>query len=126
MKYGVKMNCNHKNCGDKEMVWLPFKSRDLECGLKPHHFCAECGLVRISNSDKPKRLGYYINIVADMSKKVKITKVQMRLISLELQRAEIDDIYSMDKNLQESLFIHIVKKYVNVAEQTVHEFLKKT
>jgi uncharacterized Zn finger protein len=119
------MSCNHKSCGDKEMVWLPYKSSGLECGLKPHHFCTECGLVKVSNSDKPKRLGYYINIIVDMSKKIKITKVQMRLISLELQKAEIDDIYSMDKHLQEILFIDTVRKYVNVTEQTVHEFLHK-
>ncbi len=119
------MSCIHKSCGDKEMVWLQFKSRGLECGLKPHCFCTECGLVKASNSDKPKRLGYYINIVTDMGKKVKITKVQKRLISLELQKAEIDDIYGMDKHLQESLFIDTVRKYVNVTEHTVCGFLSQ-
>jgi hypothetical protein len=116
--------CNHKSCGSKEKVWLPYNYKGLVCGLKPHLFCTECGLVRIESSDKPKRLGYYINVIAALSKEMKITKVQMRLISMDLQKLCIDDVYSMDKSMQEQLFIKTVMQYVNVKEQSLRRYFE--
>jgi hypothetical protein len=114
--------CNHHSCGDKEKVWLPYKYNDLDCGLKPHLYCTQCGIVKIASSDKPRRLGYYINVVAAIGQEFKVTKVQMRLIALELQRLQIDDIYSIDGCHQEKLFIEAVRKYVNVSEQNIRKF----
>jgi len=94
-----------------------------ERGLKPHLYCTECGLVKNGSSDKPRRLGYYINVVAELGKNVKVTKVQMRLISLQLERNGIDDIFSMDKFMQEKLFVETVRKYVNVSEEAINKLL---
>ncbi len=116
------MRCNHNSCGDREKVWLPYKYNNLDRGLKPHLYCTHCGVVKTSSSDKPRRLGYYINIVAALSNEIKVTKVQMRLISLELQKLQIDDIYSIDRRLQEKLFIEAVQKYVRISEQYIRKF----
>lgn len=118
------MGCKHISCGNKEIIWLPFKYRGLECGLKPHQYCRNCGVVKIASSEKPKRLGYYINILTKFSEQWKITKVQIRLISMDLQRHGIDDIYSMDKYMQEKLFLQIIQKYVNLTEPSFRQLLK--
>jgi hypothetical protein len=115
--------CNHKSCGNKEKVWLPYEYMGRERGLKPHLFCTECGLIKNGSSEKPRRMGYYINIVAELGKEVKVTKVQMRLISMDLQKQGIDDVYSMDKHLQEKLFINTVKRYLNIPEEAISRHL---
>lgn len=118
-----EMGCEHRDCGAKERVWLPYKYRGMERGLKPHSFCIKCGLVKNSSSDRPRRLGYYINIVASLGEEVVITKAQMRLISKELEKNGIDDIYCMDKCCQEALFIKTIKRFVNVSEQAIRYHL---
>jgi hypothetical protein len=120
---GIKMRCNHISCGNKKKIWLPHKYQGLECGLKPHLYCEHCGMVKIASSDRPKRLGYYINVIADISKEFKVAKVQIRLISIELQRQGIDDIYSIDKSMQEKIFVEIVQKYISLPEQAIRQFL---
>ena len=118
------MRCDHESCGDSEKVWLPYKCNGRERGLKPHVYCAKCGLVKNTSPDKPHRMGYYINIIAAMSKEIKITKVQMRLVSIELEKRGIDDIYGMDSYNQDEIFIQVIKQYVNVGEQIIHRFLR--
>lgn len=118
------MSCKHVNCGTKEKVWLQYVYQGRERGLMPHVYCTKCGLVKSASSDKPRRLGYYINIVAMLGKEVKVTEVQMRLISMELEKQGLDDIYSMDRHCQEKLFIKVVKQYVNVSEQIINKFLR--
>jgi hypothetical protein len=69
-------------------------------------------------------MGYYINIIAAMSKEIKITKVQMRLVSIELEKRGIDDIYGIDIYNQEKIFIEVLKQYINVREQVIRSFLQ--
>lgn len=117
------MGCNHINCGSKEKIWLNYTYHGLERGLKPHLYCKHCGAIKSESSCKPRRFGYYINIIAEIAKEFKITKVQIRLISVELQRSGFDDFYSMDNSIQEKIFIETVRKYVNLPEQAIKQFL---
>lgn len=117
------MACNHNSCGDKEKVWLPHKYHGLDRGLKPHLYCTRCGMVKIVSLDRPRRLGYYINIITGLAKEFKITKVQIRLIAIELQKLGVDDIYSMDKRIQERIFVETVRKYSNLPERVIKQFL---
>jgi len=118
------MNCKHIDCGTKEKVWLPHTYQGLECGLKPHVYCANCGLVKSETSHKPRKLSYYISVIAELGKEVKVARVQIRLIAFELEKQGIDDFYSMDRCCQEKLFSEIVRKYVNVSEQIIHRYLQ--
>jgi hypothetical protein len=74
----------------------------------------------ISRNIKKKtcRFGYFINIVASLSKDYKITRVQMRIISQELKNRGIDA-YGIDKYQQNKLFTEIVMKYTNVPENAI-------
>jgi len=58
-----------------------------------------------------------------MSRDFRVTKVQMRLISKELERCGIDDNYGIDRHQQEELFIDVVQRYLNVQEQIIRGFL---
>jgi hypothetical protein len=113
--------CEHKNCGSSEKVWLPYFFEGRERGLKPHPYCADCGLVKNLSSQRPRDLGYYMNIVGELSKRFKITQIQTRLIALELDKQELDDSYGLDKQQQEKLFVSIVIRYLNVPERVVLE-----
>jgi hypothetical protein len=115
--------CEHKNCGSSEKVWLPYFFEGRERGLKPHPYCADCGLVKNLSSQRPRDLGYYMNIVGEIAKRQKITQIQTRLIALEMERQELEDSYGLDRAQQEKLFINIVIKYLNVPERVILELL---
>jgi hypothetical protein len=117
------MGCNHKSCGSIDKIWLPHNYKGRECGLKPHQYCTKCGLIKSINSERIHSVGYFINILASLSKDYKIAQVQMRLISQELETSGIDDAYGIDKYQQEKLFMDIVMKYLNVPEHAVSNLL---
>jgi hypothetical protein len=99
-----------------EKVWLPYIFQGRELGLKPHPYCSECGMVKNLSSERPREIGYYVNMVVALGKTYKVTKVQLRLIALEMELLDLDDKYTLDRHKQEELFITIVKKYINVPE----------
>lgn len=69
-------------------------------------------------------MGYYINLIASLSKEFKIAQVQMRLVAQEMERCGIEDLYGIDRQQQEKLFIDIVKKFLNVPEKAVSRLLE--
>jgi hypothetical protein len=118
------MACEHKSCGSSEKIWLPYYYEGRERGLKPHPYCMECGLVKCLSSDRPHTIGYYMNILAELNKLYKITQIQIRLVSQEIERQGLNDSYGMDRLQQEMLFVEIAKKYVNVPERRLIELLR--
>ena len=118
------MSCEHNSCGSSEKVWLPYFYGGRERGLKPHPYCIDCGLIKNLSSDRPRTIGYYMNILSELSKFYKIAQVQMRFISQEFERQRLDDSYGMDRQQQEKLFMDIVKKCVNVPERALIELLQ--
>jgi predicted nucleic acid-binding Zn ribbon protein len=105
-------HCKHKSCGTVEKVWLPYEFEGRSRGLKPHSYCILCGVVKNISPDKAKPMGYYTNILA----RLRITKVQIRLIVKELERMGFDDVYSITRTEQEKIFNSVVKKYYKVPE----------
>jgi hypothetical protein len=94
------------------------------CELKPHPYCIDCGLVKSLSSDKPRSIGYYMNILSEINKFYKITKVQIRLVAHEFEKLGLDHSYGLNRAQQEMLFIDIVKKFVNVPERYPQELLQ--
>ncbi len=115
--------CKHNNCGGIEKVWLPYSYRGMEVGLKPHPYCTECGLVKSLSSEKPRNIGFYINIITALSKKHKIAQVQIRIMAQEMEKADFEEPYGMDRYIQEKLFIEMAKKYLNLPEKVLMECL---
>jgi hypothetical protein len=117
------MSCKHVSCGNIEKEWLPYVYMGRERGLKAHLYCTVCGLVKNASSEQPKGMGYYLNIVNMLSRDSKVTKVQLRLISQDLRKQGFDDLYGMDRQCQEALFIDVVKRRLGVHEQAIRKFL---
>jgi hypothetical protein len=80
-------------------------------------------MVKNTSSDKPRNLGYYINVISELGGEFKVTKVQMRLIAQEFERCGLEDFYGIDKYQQETLFIEIAKRYLNVPERVLRRLL---
>ncbi|MBN2488415.1 MAG: hypothetical protein JXA98_05245 [Methanosarcinaceae archaeon] len=112
------MSCLHESCGRIDKVWLPFEIRGADRGLKPHLYCTRCGAIKSISTEKPKKTTYYINSLSKIDKRVvPLTKVQVRLIVKELEHIEdFEDPYSMTREIQEKIFITVVKKYCRVSE----------
>ena len=114
--------CEHVSCGTKEKVWMPHYYQGRECGLKPHPYCTECGLVKNLSSEKPRKIGFYVNIITSLKEDFKLAQAQIRLMALDMKKYDIDDEYGMDRHQQEELFIKIVQKYANVPEWALRKF----
>jgi hypothetical protein len=112
--------CEHKSCGNKEKVWLPFISRNVEYGLKSHSYCIHCGAVKNISTDMPRRIGYYINILSVIRKNFHISDAQARLIINELSgKDDFEDPYWTTGFAQEKMFLESLKKYCNIQEAAV-------
>jgi hypothetical protein len=115
--------CEHKSCGSNEKVWLPYFFEGRERGLKPHPYCADCGLVKNLSSERPRSIGFFINVIAELGRHHKIAQIQTRLIVQEMEELELDDKYGMDRHQQERLFVDIAIRVLNVPERAVCELL---
>lgn len=123
---GIILKCDHIECGNTEKVWLPYIVREYPKGLKPHVFCIRCGMVKNIGPDKAIGRGYFINVISQINKHLKIpgSTVRMRLVVKELEKIEdFDDSFSMSKHNQEKIFINIIKKYYQIPDRTIQQFL---
>ncbi len=118
------MKCGHKSCGNKEKVWLPYKDREVEHGLKVHSYCIHCGAVKNISGDFPRRIGFYINILSVLRKNYRISEAQIRLVINELNKVEdFEDSYWTTGFAQEMIFSGLLKKYCNLPENTIKSLL---
>ncbi len=120
------MKCDHIDCGCTEKVWLPYVIREHTYGIKSHPFCIMCGVVKNIGSDRAKSRGYFINVLSQIEKHLKIpgSSVRMRLVVKDLEKIEdFDDAYSMSKYAQEKVFINIIKNYYQIPDRTIQQFL---
>ena len=115
--------CTHESCGFENMIWLPLKS-DRGSDIAPHPWCTKCGAVKNISPDRAKRLGYWTDILSRMSRQFKVSQAQKRLVVKELEAYDgFGDIYSMTFSAQQKIFVNVVKKYLNLREQTIYSFL---
>ena len=115
--------CEHKISGSKEKVWLPYYYEGRDRGLKPHPYCMECGLIKNLSSERPRRIGFFMNVIAELGKHYKIAQVQIRLIAQEMEKQSLEDKFGMDRLQQEKLFIEITTRILNVPKREVKELL---
>jgi hypothetical protein len=114
-----EMICDHKSYG--EVAWLTFQYKGRDRGLKAHPCCAKCGLVKNVSSDRPRPIGHYLNILGCLAKTHSVSRVQIRLISLELSCLE--DLYGFDRHQQEKVFKEIILKYAKIPERMIENAL---
>jgi len=115
--------CEHKISGSREKIWLPYYFEGRERGLKPHPYGTECGLIKNLSSEKPRSIGYFMNIIACLGNHYKIAQIQKRLIALDMERLALDDKFGMDRMQQEDLFVEITTRILNIPARAVYELL---
>ncbi len=116
------MVCSHKNCCHEEKIWLPQEpSHTSEDVL--HHWCIRCGLVKNISEDRPKNIGYWVNILSRLSHRFSIAQCQKRLIIKEMQsNEEFGDLYGLTGSSQKEFFIDIVKKHCNICTNDINSY----
>lgn len=117
---GVK--CLHKTSSHRE--WLPGDNGLL----MKHPYCEVCGTVKNISSDRGKEMGYFVNVIHYIKNHMKkrnyvVTQSQARLILKEFEEGGFSDNYSLRYSTQKEVFVELVKKYLQVSEDTVKEFL---
>ena len=113
------MVCEHKR--NVEKVWLPFKYQGRHRGLKPHPYCSKCGLVKNISSERPMPVWHYLNILTKLSEAYSLSRVQIRLISRELDC--LRDPYGLDRHQQLEVFKKIVSKYTAISDRMIENAL---
>ena len=111
----------HQSCGKEQRAWFPLPTG----GMAPHPWCVRCGAVKNLTDDRAKKLGYWINIMAEISDYYKISKAQRRLAAMKLQSYDgFEDAYAMTGEAQRKIFVQIIKKYFNINENIIYSFIR--
>ena len=114
-------SCNHERCGREKYIWFP-TSHTNHAEILKHPWCKHCGVLENISDDKPKKIGYWINIFAKIRPYLHITQVQSRLVSTELkQNNDFVDFYATTFTSQKNLFVTILAKH---ARYPKHQLLR--
>lgn len=116
------MACKHQSCGSD---WLPMTNGIIG----KHPYCIDCGTVKNINSDKGRRMGYFMKSLSrlknDLHKKgIKISEAQIRLISNELGKVdEFEDTWWISFSRQKEVYVSVVQRYVGVSRRLIESNL---
>ncbi len=111
--------CEHTS---RDKDWLALLKGKEKLTLAPHPFCDSCGLVRNIGPDRPKKIGYFIDVLSEIERylkeeskkggKPKLIEAQKRLIVKDMQDEEIfNDLYGAMATAQKEKFVELVQKY---------------
>ena len=125
-----KQGCDHES---RDYDWLPMLRKLESMTLAPHPYCEKCGLVRNVGPDRPKKVGYYMEVLSriekhlkkehDKGSKFKLTETHKRLIVKKIQDEEVFfDLYGVMATTQEERFLEIVKEVRPDIEECVIEY----
>ena len=113
------VSCNHESCGREKRVWLPTGKQNVS-EVVLHPWCEHCGLVKNISDDRPHGIGYWMNILSNISKIFSLKKVQKHMICKELESNDcFDDLYGITGSAQKELFNKILEKYCNINMQCI-------
>jgi hypothetical protein len=101
-------------CGKEERVWFPTDDQRYS-SLEKHPWCKHCGLVENISDDRPKKIGYWMNLFSYICSLMPVTQVQKRLIAKEIESSEVfQDMFGTFGSDQKIRFIQILSKYIPV------------
>lgn len=113
--------CSHRSCGLEKQEWLPmYGSKDVA----RHPWCVKCGQVKNITDDKTKKLGYWMNALAEIANYYSLKQVQKRVISTELaNHEEFNDTYGITGSYQKELFKSILNKYYKISSKVIDSII---
>ena len=126
--------CSHKDCGREHRVWLPEAFPSLDDLRAPsstgksdvslHHWCVLCGCVQNISDDRPKKIGYWINVLSKLAREYHLTDCQRRLVIKALESNEFFmDLYGTTGSSQQGVFVKTIQNYSNLDGNTIDSYI---
>ena len=114
--------CKHESCGRECRVWLPIEN--VFSDIVPHPWCKNCGVIKNISDDRPKELGYWINILSRISNQYKLKKVQTRLVSKYLEsNNNFNDLYGITGSAQKKEFIRAISSICKIPKNPIYSLI---
>jgi hypothetical protein len=122
--------CSHENCGREHRIWIPETtpfsddtrsiSSTERSEVSLHHWCVLCGCIQNISDDRPKKMGYWINVLSKLARKYHLTDSQRRLVIKALESNEFfEDLYGTTGSAQQGVFVKVVHNYSNLDQKTI-------
>jgi len=109
------IGCAHKQCSRERKVWLPTHFVN-DTDVEKHTWCVHCGIVKNVSGDRPKKIGFWMNVLSRVSFELGLTQVQRRLIAKEISQCPyLDDTFGAFGSSQQELFLSILRKYCDIS-----------
>jgi hypothetical protein len=119
----VAIPCCHESCGFEERIWLP-ERLSTKSDVALHQWCVLCGVIRNISDDRPKKIGFWINVLSRIAKRFSLTETQKRLMVKEIESNEcFEDLYGTTGSAQREVFIKAIEKYCNLGEATIASYI---
>ena len=119
------MVCSHVTCGKEEKVWVPRSHRN-STDVAKHPWCKHCGDVKNISDDRPKNIGYWMNVLSIIASELELKQVQKRLIAKDISACDdLQDTYGTYGSAQEELFLSIVAHHVSLKGLDLETILYK-
>lgn len=128
------VKCSHETCGREHRIWMPettSSSDDImsisstgHSDVSLHHWCIFCGCIQNKTDDHPKKIGFWINVLAKIAQKHRLSQVQKRFVVKELISHEFfEDLYGTSGSIQRKAFVSIMKKCCNLNDREIDSFI---
>jgi hypothetical protein len=115
--------CTHCECSRNKKIWLPLNFNN-NTDVEKHAWCVHCGIVKNISDDRPKQIGYWMNILSYMAYKLSLTQCQKRLIAKEIESLDyFRDSFSSYGSSQMEIFNKILSKYCNISSSKFKELI---
>lgn len=128
------LKCSHDSCGREHRIWLPenINASDTmrtinssgKSDISLHYWCILCGCVQNISDDRPKKMGYWMNILSKIARECSVTQSQKRLVVKDLEFYEcFYDMYGTTGSAQREVFVRAVRRYFGLCESTIDSFI---
>lgn len=124
--------CCHEVVHKDKSIWIkPARNQDVHSPVLRRPYCKKCGRIKYMGSSPAKKMGFYINLLKEIQKKLdimhkrqitrhKLTNVQMRLIIKDLKNdIDFQDRFSNYRSSQLTFFKETLRKYCPVDEEII-------
>ncbi len=131
------IGCDHEDTRSENFVWIkPSPSEKVHSPAQKRQFCPKCGKIKYQGSATAKKMGFYVNILKEIQRKMdvlykrkmansKLTQVQVRLILKELEEdEEFNDRFSNNQHNQWGHFKFAIKRHCDIPEELVESIYR--
>ena len=106
--------CSHQGCPQDQKLWLPVEVAGRGDVVR-HEWCVCCGVVKNVSDDRPRKLGFWMNMLSFVAFHFGLKKVQVRLIAKALENNFVfSDLYGVTGSGQKAEFVRIIGLYSRI------------